>query len=123
MKNQTAHHKLIDKLRSRSDYFAFLLFEYQKLEKMNSEELRKFLESTEDNYFRLAFCRVPDANTHDFGERISRIADYANIPKAKLIKIIRRVNAIHAISESTKGLPEASFLLAAREKDNDSHNK
>lgn len=123
MKNQPAYQRLFDKVRLRNDYFAFFLFEYQRIEQLSNEEMNAFLSCNDEDFYRLAFCRVPEKNDENFAEKISQIAEYANISKTKLFKIFNRVHAIHALRQSSQTIMEETFLMAAREKNKTRKNK
>jgi hypothetical protein len=116
MKNIAAFRTLFDKMRLRKNFIAYFLSEFQALEKLSDYELKEFLKCGDESFFSLAFCRAPQRDD-DFNEKIKRIAQYANVSPIKLSKIINRVNAVHALRQSSQAITEETYLLAAREKE------
>ncbi len=107
---------LINKVSSRKDYFAFFITQYQEYEQLNDEQMKSFLECSDNNFFRLALCRVPDMHADTFTRSIQKIADFANVPVMKLIRMLKRVSGLEVMQQAAEKMHEETLLLAARQK-------
>lgn len=117
MGNKITHQKfLIKKVSSRKDYFAFFIGQYQQHEQLDDDQIKSFLACSDENFFRLALCRVPDIQADTFAEKIQKIADFTTIPVMKLAQILKRVSGLEVIQQAEEKSYEESFLLAARQK-------
>ena len=69
---------LIKKVSSRQNYFAYYLSQYQNYEKLTDSELKGFLDCSDEDFFRLALCRVPEMYTNEFNEKIGESVTPSN---------------------------------------------
>jgi len=102
-----------------SNFMAFFLKKYMEFEKVTEQDMQLNLKCSSENYYKLALCKIPNANTNDFIDRLNRISNYANASVFELNKIIKRVNSLLLFSDDKSN----SYLMAARDQYNKKNKK
>jgi len=105
-----------NKASNDSGFIAYLIKKYLEVENISEQEIISILHCTEENYYKLNLCRVPDVNANDFVSRLNRISEYTNSSAVELNNIIKRANAILRLSGSN--VEQHNYLMAARDKQN-----
>lgn len=85
------------KAATRREYLAYYLALYQAQELITEDAMMDFVGCSDEAYYRLALCQVPDSQASDFAERLDKIAAYAGGSTSKIAQIIRQVAAIEAL--------------------------
>ena len=104
--------RLAQQARERQTLLAGLLFAYQEQEGLDESGLAAFLGCAVVALPKLALCRRPRAQTPAFRADVERIAQYAGADAARLVKLIRAVEARAALQHAAEASP---LLLAARD--------
>lgn len=94
-------------------FMAFVLTKYLEIECVSEQTLVSELNCSVEDYYKLALCRVPQANAPDFVERLNNISEYTHISMLELNKIIKRVDSILKFADSPNN---STLLMAARDK-------
>jgi hypothetical protein len=103
-------HRIAARACARPEFLGWLLVRYLEIEKVSEEQLVELLEMRGDDLPRLKLCLRPDADR--FLADVTQIAGKFRLSLAKLAGVIRRVEAVEAMSgaAAAAGTP----LLAAR---------
>ncbi|MCB0489876.1 MAG: hypothetical protein KDC99_15445 [Cyclobacteriaceae bacterium] len=104
------------KAAADSGFIAYLVNKYLEVENISEQEILSALHCSEEDYFKLKLCRVPDVNATDFVSRLNRISEYTNSSSVELNKIIKRANSILRLSGDN--VEQHNYLMAARDKQN-----
>ena len=86
-----------------SNFLAWVLYTYQKQERLSEEKFLNHLNIHKTQYARLALCRRPDPDLADFAQQAHQIAEYVGIDLDILTRIIREVDSLAAM----QNLPDA----------------
>jgi hypothetical protein len=117
--------RLTQRLQESSQFMSSALISYQKLEKLNEEDLVEHLGTTPAMLVRLAICRRPNCDSEQFSYQLRKIADYTNINVERLATLLRQVESLEGFCSTPDivGL-QKSFLAAARDqiKGEDEHS-
>jgi hypothetical protein len=107
---------LLGKIKDRPDYVGYYLQKYCELEKIDQNELMKILSLSEEDFIKLALCRLSPPLSTDFAESIDKISKYVDVNEFALSQLIKKV-AITEKQNATKiiGLNPNRNLMAARE--------
>jgi hypothetical protein len=100
-------------------FVASALAAYRALHNLNETELAAFLGCTPEALPRLALCRLPDASTPRFRPEVERIASFSGVNSLHLAILLRDVDsttALRRLTQSQRQTPEQGFLLAARDR-------
>lgn len=89
---------------------------YQDCFGVTEEQVRKMLGCSAEDLARLCLCRRPDSSAATFVADIQQIADYAKIDALPLVRIIREVEALRAITSAPAPAQHSGMLLAARDR-------
>jgi hypothetical protein len=106
--------RLAQQARERQTLLAGLLFAYQEQEGLDESGLAAFLGCAVAALPKLALCRRPRSQTPAFRTDVERIAQYASADAARLVKLIRAVEARAALQHAAEASP---LLLAARDQE------
>jgi hypothetical protein len=117
--------KLADQLKTNQDFMAWVLEQYKKQERFSENQLIEKIGANSLTYLRLALCKRPDTNSSDFGLKVRLIAQYTQLDLEKIVRILRQVDSLQALSqipqETTEEQQKATFrsglLAAARDKE------
>lgn len=109
-----------DKVSSDSSFIAFTIKKYLEFENVSAKELPSVLGCSEEDYYKLLLCRVPEINASDFVARLTKICQYTNSSVIELNKIIKRTTSLLNLSESQ--IEQNTYLMAARDKYNKDQN-
>lgn len=109
---------LLKKLKSRPEYVGYYLEKYCDSGDISREDLLETLECTEEDFVKLALCKLAPPFSPEFAGSIDKISKYVEINDLSLSQIIKKV----AISEKQKKgrvveIPPKRNLMAAREKE------
>lgn len=109
------------KIENQQEFMAFYLRKYLEIERISEKKLCSELNCSIEAYYKLALCKAPDFNALNFITRLKNISKYTGIEVWGLSRIIKRVNTIHAFSETDA----TAYLMAARDmnKQNKDNNK
>lgn len=88
------------KFQDNPAYMAWIISAYQKQEKFPTYKLIEILDTTEETLAKLALCKRPDTNSKDFSKQISHISEYTKIDLPLLLKMIRQVESVIALSSN-----------------------
>ena len=106
----------VEKVSSDKSYLAFLIKKYLESESISQQDLRALLRCTEEDYYKLNLCKIPNVENADFLSRLNKICEYTHTSVIELNGIIKRANAIVKFSEDQ---PDSrNYLMAARDKHN-----
>jgi len=97
----------------RQGYLAGLFATYLEAERINADDLRRFLGCSEVDYFRLSLCRVV---AQPSAQDLEKLAEYVGADLGALAQVIRRVEALEFLRQAG-GARGHSTLLAARERE------
>ncbi|MBN8790537.1 MAG: hypothetical protein J0I84_25945, partial [Terrimonas sp.] len=86
------------KAANDSGFIAYLMKKYLEIENISEQEVRSTLRCSEENYYKLNLCRIPDIHAKDFVLRLNKISQYTNSSAIELNKIIKRANSILRLS-------------------------
>src|SRR5215213_5186085 len=109
-------------LENDSTFMSHVLAQYCQIEGLDKDALADELGIPLFLFARLALCKRPDADTPNFINEISEIADYVPMDELKLVQIIRAVDSLtvlgnavsnHETEESTLSNPFSAGILAA----------
>jgi len=119
MANLVQHQNIIlKKVATRNDYAGYYLLKYLELEKKSKEELISELKCSDEDFVKLALCKIKPPFESQFASSINKISSYIRIDDFVLSQIIKRV----AIDEEQKSVKIFQItypnLMAAREKAN-----
>lgn len=109
---------LLQKVKDRPDYVGYYLLKYLEEVDISKEGLLKGLSCTEEDFVKLALCRLAPPLSPDFVGSIDIISKYVDINDLYLSQMIKKI----AISEKMGkgrivGMPSKRNLMAAREKE------
>lgn len=107
----------VNKVSADKSFVAFLMKKYSEYENISQQSLLSQLHCSEESYYKLCLCKVPDLEGADFLHRLNSISEYAQVSAIELNKIIKRANAILKFSEDEE--QARNFLMAARDKHED----
>jgi hypothetical protein len=106
-----------NKASNDSGFIAFMIKKYLEFENISEKEILSLLQCSEEDYYKLNLCRVPDINAIDFVSRLNIICKYSNSSAIELNKIIKRaISILNLIGDQVE---QNTYLMAARDK----HNK
>ncbi len=105
-----------DKAAADSGFIAYMIKKYLEFENISEQEVLSTLHCSEEDYYKLNLCRVPDINASDFVSRLNKISQYTNSSAIELNKIIKRANSILRLSGSD--VEQHNYLMAARDRQN-----
>lgn len=88
--------------------------EFGRTEAMTRDQVAAFLGCEVETLHWIALCRKPDDG--EFADDVQRIAERFEVDASKLAQLIRRTEALTALSKA-KAPEEDSLLLAARDRD------
>jgi hypothetical protein len=91
------------KASTDSGFLAFLIKKYLEFENLSEQEILLKLNCSEEDYYKLSLCRVPDINAKDFIFRLNNISKYTNASNIELNKIIKRATSILKLSGDQMG--------------------
>ena len=91
---------MVTKFQDDPAYMAWIISAYQKQEKFSAYKLIEVLHTTEETLAKLALCKRPDTNSKDFGKQVAQISEYTKIDLLLLLKMIRRVESVTALSNN-----------------------
>jgi hypothetical protein len=103
-----------NKASTDSGFIAYLMNKYLEVENISEQEVLSILRCSEEDYYKLKLCRVPDINSSDFVSRLNRISEYTNSSSMELNRIIKRANSILRLSGNN--VDQRNYLMAARDK-------
>lgn len=107
-----------DKLSNNREFMAFYLEKYQEIERINQQDLCSQLNCSQEEYYNLALCKAPKADSEEFISRLNSIGQYTGVPVLGLSNIIKRVNTVLTLSKQT----DKNYLIAARDKNKQKGN-
>lgn len=110
-----------NKASSDSGFIAFLIKKYLEFENISEQDVLSTLQCSEEDYYKLNLCRVPDINATDFVSRLNNISKYTNSSAIELNKIIKRANSILRLSGDQ--VEQNNYLMAARDKQNENNKQ
>lgn len=126
---------LAKELENDSTFMSHVLAQYCQIEGLDKDALADELGIPLYLLARLALCKRPDAESPNFINEISEIADYVPMDDFKLVKVIREVDSLTVLGNTASDHETEEFALnnsfpggilaAARdriEKDNDNEN-
>jgi len=103
----------------RSFFVASALAMYQRLHRLEEDELAVFLGCTPAALPRLALCRLPETGAPDFRVEVERIASYSGVDRVRLVEILREVESTAALrgAQQPPGVTTGQgVLMAARDR-------
>ncbi|MCE9672621.1 hypothetical protein LY474_32920 [Myxococcus stipitatus] len=109
--------------RSEPWTLAYTFERYRQLEGLSEQALAHELNCTLDVVHWMSLCRRPDGE--DFKAQVTDIARHHDVEPLALLKVIRRVGVVDALSMSTRDGHGAtrSLQLAARDRMPDEEKK
>jgi hypothetical protein len=112
---QTLHQLqlMVTKVQDNSAYMSWIISAYQKQEKLTPHKLIEVLHTTEETLAKLALCKCPDTKSKDFSKQVVQISEYTKIDSLLLLKMIRQVESVMALSNNT-GVNPAMISSAAK---------
>lgn len=92
---------------------------YCRMEDVARSDLASFLGCSLDSLAWMSLCRRPAAD--HFGDDLAKICERFNVDASKLAHIVRRVDVVAALQQSTisREDEEEPMLLAARDRDDE----
>ena len=115
MSDAIAH--LARRAEDDSFFLAFALRCYARSEGIDDAQLAQMLGCPIHALPMLALCRRPRSDPSGFSEDVDVIACRFQIDAATLAEIVRRADALAAMSDAP--MTEAGFLMAARDRESD----
>lgn len=82
----------ITSLENNHEFMAHTLKKYRDFEQISELAMLDMLGCSINDYYKLAFCRIPDSGTTDYLMRISTISEYTNIDTEKILRLIKQMN-------------------------------
>jgi hypothetical protein len=100
---QTLHQLqlMATKVQGNSAYMAWIISAYQRQEKYTTYKLIEVLHTTEETLAKLALCKCPDSKSKDFSKQVAQISEYTKIDSLLLLRMIRQVESVIALSNNT----------------------
>lgn len=86
------------KLQNNQSYMAWVLFTYQKQERISINKLVEAFNTNDEFLAKLALCKKPNTQSKSFREQINQISQYTGIDTFLLVKIIRQVESVEQLS-------------------------
>lgn len=111
---QMSSNKLLLKLESDPDFFAFYLKEYSVLEKKSLSNVIKQLGLSSDRYRKLAFYRL---DRQSVVKSCDSVANDLSLSSSVLLSLVRHVLAFEKMRSAPRSSDEPGLLMAARKKD------
>ena len=121
------------KLQDNPSYMAWIIFKFQKQEKLSMLNLVNILGANEESLAKLALCKRPDSNSSEFGKQIRQISEHTSIDPLILARLIRQSESVTALGGNRSVNPELKArasqlgLAAARDRttedDTEEHSK
>jgi transcriptional regulator with XRE-family HTH domain len=119
--------RFAQRLTTDSQFMASVLNRYREQEGLGELALADLLGISSAMYTRLALCKRPTADRHNFADQVKRIAAYVGCDAAQLAQMINQVDALGAIrpvaaedsSQESLSQPIAArlgWLAAARDR-------
>jgi hypothetical protein len=94
-------------------FVGWALLEYQESRGFDQGQMAAWLECSEEDFTKLALCRLPDDRREGFQRQLAQIAGYSQCNKGRLLLLIREVAALSTLrGKGTAG----ELLLAARDR-------
>lgn len=103
------------KAAARREYLAYYLVQYQQQEELTEEAMMEFVGCSDEDYYRLALCKVPDTQGADFAVRLDRVAAYAGASTVQVAQVIRQVAALEALRAALQPDRQDEALEGERE--------
>ena len=110
------------KLQDNPSYMAWIIFKFQKQEKLSMLNLVNILGANEESLAKLALCKRPDSNSSEFGKQIRQISEHTSIDPLILARLIRQSESVTALGGNRSVNPELKArasqlgLAAARDR-------
>lgn len=82
----------ITRLENNHEFMAHTLKKYRDFEQISELAMLDMLGCTINDYYKLAFCKIPDSGTSDYLMRISTISEYTNIESDRILRLIKQMN-------------------------------
>lgn len=95
--NETLLSKLAAELESNPAFMSYVLVQYCQIEGFDQDRLATDLGISPFLLARLGLCKRPDADSPNFVQAISEIADFVLVDEIKLAQIIREVDLLAAL--------------------------
>ena len=101
-----------NELADDREFMAFYLEKFQEIENISQQDLCSQLNCSSEEYYKLALCKAPEADSTEFISRLNNIGQYTGVSVFGLSSMIKRVNSILTLS----GQSHKNYLMAARDK-------
>lgn len=99
-------------IASNEGFLAYVLAKYSEIEHVTIEAIMEMLECNIENYYKLGLCKAPVTTHANYITELNKVTDYIGISAMALNKIIRRVDTIMQLRNSST----ENYLMAARDK-------
>lgn len=103
--------KAFNKLCINKEFMAYFLARYSDLENLTIGQVLLQLKCLEEDYFRLALCKVPFGDTADDFKNTQDLGNYVQVDTSALWQIIKYVNNLDKLYLESSD----RFLMAARQ--------
>ena len=111
----------------RPSFVAADLGLYTAIHEISEEELAELLACPEEALADLALCRRPDPSKPSFKTEVQRIASFVGCDGARLVQLLREVDAVNTFRTAERSQDADAGLLAAardaRDEDPDSSSR
>lgn len=101
-----------NELADDREFMAFYLEKFQEIENISQQDICLQLNCSSEEYYKLALCKAPEADSSEFISRLNNIGQHTGISVFGLSSMIKRVNSILSLS----GQSHKNYLMAARDK-------
>lgn len=98
----------ITSLENNHEFMAHTLKKYRDFEQISEPAMLDLLGCTINDYYKLAFCKIPDTAKSDYLLRVSTISEYTNIETEKLLRLIKQVSITLSFDQQQR----AFYLIA-----------
>ncbi len=96
-----------NKLSDDEGYFAYYLKRRMIVQGQSQDALQAMLRCNEEDYYKLALCRVPVLSEPDFQERLQKIAAYTNTD-------LQALGSLTGVTTATNtGIPQPGLISAS----------
>lgn len=103
--------------RTRPDFLAGLLAEYQEMNELDDAGLAAWLGCPTATLPRLALCLRPRDPAMRFQENLRQITEYTGVNSTRLARLVRAVDAVRAIRGEEGEDASSGLLMAARDRE------
>jgi hypothetical protein len=103
--------------RTRPDFLAGLLAEYQEINELDDAGLAGWLGCPEASLPRLALCLRPKDPAMRFQENLRQISEYTGVDGGRLAQLVREVEAVRAMRGEADEDITPGLLMAARDRE------